>query len=63
MSRAFLDTNGAPSYTKVVVEAPAEKAPESLPEKAAKVGSFAEQVKERYERPSGLQSEGAGRDV
>ena len=45
MSRAFLDTNGAPSYTKVVVEAPAEKAPESLPEKAAKVGSFAEQVK------------------
>ncbi len=45
MSRAFLDTNGAPSYTKVVVEAPAEKAPESLPEKAAKAGSFAEQVK------------------
>ena len=44
MSRAFLDTNGAPSYTKVRVEAPAAKRPESLPEKA-QGENFADQVK------------------
>ena len=45
MSRAFIDTNGAAAYTTVEVEAPAKKAPESLPERAAKAGSFKEQVK------------------
>lgn len=45
MSREFLDTNGAPSYTNVVAEAPAEEMPESLPEMAAKEDSFAAQVK------------------
>ncbi len=45
MSREFLNTNGAKSYTTVKVEKPEDKAPESLPETAAKAGSFAEQVK------------------
>lgn len=45
MSREFLDTNGAPSYTEVIAEAPAETMPESLPEAAAQKEGFAEQVK------------------
>ena len=45
MSREFLDTNGAPSYTKVITAAPAETMPESLPETAAQKHSFADQVK------------------
>ncbi len=35
MARSFLDTNGAPSYTNVVTEAPAAEKPLSLPEKEA----------------------------
>ena len=45
MARSFIDTNGAKSYTKVRVEAPAETMPQSLPEKAALEKSFADQVK------------------
>ena len=45
MSRAFIDTNGAAAYTSVKVEAPEAKAPESLPERAAKAENFKEQVK------------------
>ena len=45
MSRDFLDTNGAPSYTKVIAKAPAAEMPESLPEAAARKEGFAEQVK------------------
>ena len=45
MARDFLDTNGAPSYTKVIAKAPAAEMPESLPEAAARKEGFAEQVK------------------
>ncbi|MBO6157846.1 MAG: phosphoribosylformylglycinamidine synthase [Firmicutes bacterium] len=45
MARSFIDTNGAASFTTVKVDAPAAQIPESLPEKAAKTGSFADRVK------------------
>ena len=43
MARSFLDTNGAPSYTRVITEAPAAEKPLSLPEQNADK-PFAEQV-------------------
>ncbi|MBQ7058534.1 MAG: phosphoribosylformylglycinamidine synthase [Firmicutes bacterium] len=45
MARSFIDTNGAKSYTKVKVTAPENTLPLSVPEKAAKAGSFAEGVR------------------
>ena len=45
MARSFIDTNGAKSYTKVKVEAPREKAPISLPQRAAGAATFADSVR------------------
>ncbi len=45
MARSFLDTNGAPSYTSVITEAPESEQPKSLPEKTADQ-PFADTVKE-----------------
>ncbi len=45
MARSFIDTNGAKSYTKVKVEAPREKAPISLPQRAAGAATFADSIR------------------
>ena len=44
MARSFLDTNGAPSYTKIIAQAPEAEMPVSLPEQAA-AEDFGQQVK------------------
>ena len=52
MSRAFLDTNGAPSYTKVVVEAAGGKGTGKFAGKGGESRILCRAGKERYERPS-----------